>query len=90
MDTERFMKYVAICQRAEYMGISKSHRVAELMDVESADLRFHMRLDEWLKANDLDFAHDFIGIYDNIKRDGSFPVTDFGCFVPRFAGDSQG
>lgn len=86
MDKNRFMKYVEICQRAENMGISKSERHSALMDIESADLMFTMRLDEWLAADDYNFAHDFIGIYENANRGNGFPVTDFGFFVPRFAG----
>ena len=36
------------------------------MDIDSADRKFNLRLDDFLKANDFDFAHDFIGIQKNI------------------------
>ena len=60
--------------------------VDRMMDIESADKKFNMRLDEWLNADDFNFAHDFYGIVNNINREKGFPATDFGFFVPRFAG----
>lgn len=88
MQKERFKKYVEICERAEKEGISDGDRMGELMDVESADKVFDLRLDEWLNADVFNFAHDFCGIKNTIVRE-SFPATDFGLFVPRFAGESQ-
>ena len=41
-----------------------------------------------VEADKFNFAHDFIGIQENIVR-GRFPATDFGYFVPRFAGRSE-
>lgn len=80
----RFLKYVEICERAEKLGICNRDRMESLMDIESADRKFHLRLEEWLKADDFNFTHDFNGIQNNIVRD-SFPATDFNLFVPRFA-----
>lgn len=59
--------------------------IGAIMDIDSADQRFNLRLDEFLEADKFNFAHDFIGIQENIVRE-SFPATDFGYFVPRFAG----
>lgn len=81
---ERVKKYAAICARAKAMEIMRGEAVEALMDIESADKEFNLRLDEFLEADNFDFAHDFIGIQRNIVRD-SFPATDFGLFVPRFA-----
>ena len=39
-----------------------------------------------MKPDDFNFAHDFYGIVNNINREKGFPATDFGFFVPRFAG----
>ena len=78
-----YLKYVEICERAEKLGICKNDRMSALMDIESADRKFRLRLEDWLKADDFNFAHDFCGIQDNIERDG-FPATDFGFFVPRY------
>lgn len=67
------------------MNISTGERVSAMMDVESADKKFNMRLDDWLNADDFNFAHDYCGIQNNINRN-EFPATDFGYFLPRFAG----
>lgn len=81
---ERYMKYVAIAERAENEDLYKGERINLLMDIESADKKFNLRLDDWLNADEFNFAHDLYGIMNNIVRDG-FPATDFGLFVPRFA-----
>ena len=84
MNKERYLKYVKIAERAENEGLYKGERINLLMDIESADMKFNLRLDDWLNADKFNFAHDLFGIMDNIVRD-SFPATDFGFFVPRFA-----
>lgn len=88
MEKERYLKYVKICERAERMKIDTGDRMGTLMDIESADKKFNMRLDDWLQADDFNFAHDYCGIQNNIKR-GEFPATDFGFFLPRFAGKDK-
>lgn len=85
---KRNRKYGAICARAKAMGIVQGDAIGAIMDIDSADQRFNLRLDEFLEADDFNFAHDFIGIQENIVR-GRFPATDFGYFVPRFAGRSE-
>lgn len=82
---ERNKKYAHICVRAKAMGIMWGDAVGALMDIESADKKFDLRLDEFLEADNFNFAHDFIGIQKNIVKE-HFPATDFGYFVPRFAG----
>lgn len=81
---ERYLKYVKIAERAENEGLYSGERINLLMDIESADEKFDLRLDDWLTANKFNFAHDLFGIIDNIVRD-TFPAKDFGYFVPRFA-----
>lgn len=83
---KRQSKYVDIIVRATLMGLMEINEDTErMMDIESADLKFHLRLDDWLKADDFNFAHDFFGIRDNIVRN-EFPSKDFGFFIPRYAG----
>lgn len=89
MNKEKYMKYVEIAERAEKEELYKGERIDLLMDIESADLKFNLRLDDWLNADKFNFAHDLFGIMDNIERD-SFPATDFGFFVPRFAAQVEG
>ena len=84
MSAERTRKYADIADRAEKIGY-KGDRLSLLMDIESADGVFNLRLDDWLNADDFNFAHDLYGIMNNINRT-EFPAKDFGFFVPRFAG----
>lgn len=85
MDKERYQKYVEIAKRAENEDLYNGERISLLMDIESADQKFHLRLDDWLKADEFNFAHDLYGIMNNINRT-EFPAIDFGLFIPRFAG----
>lgn len=48
MEKERYLKYVKIRERAERMKIDTGDRMGALMDIESADKKFNMRLDDWL------------------------------------------
>ena len=84
MSKERYLKYIEIVNRAEREELYKGERIRLLMDIESADMKFNLSLDEWLNADKFNFAHDLFGIMNNIVR-SSFPATDFGFFVPRFA-----
>ena len=78
-------KYIDIMVRATTLGLMDTEELTDRwMDIESADLKFDMRLDDWIVSDDIDFAHDFLGIRDNIVRD-EFPSKDFGFFIPRFA-----
>ena len=81
---ERMELYVKICEKAEKRGYD-GDRLTLLMDIESADKKFNLRLEEMLADDGYDFVHDIQGIIDNINRD-TFPATDFGFFIPRFAG----
>lgn len=82
-------KYIAICERAEkqlgkeLLNNTYGSRISRMMDIESADMEFHLRLDELLKADDEDFYHDVLGIWRESDRT-EFPCT-FGFFVPRYA-----
>ena len=78
--------YVNIMLRATLMGLMEKEQATDrMMDIESADLKFNLRLKDWYNADDFNFAHDFIGIRHNIVRN-EFPSKEFGFFVPRFAG----
>lgn len=79
---ERFLMYVKLAERAEKMGIYHGERMSLLMDIENADKVFDLRLEDLLNADDFNFAHDIIGIVNNIDRNNPF---DFDLFVPRYA-----
>ena len=85
IDKERIGKYAAIAGRAMQEGLFDGEAIDLMMDIESADRKFNLRLDDWLNADKFNFAHDLFGIMNNIVRD-QFPAVDFGLFVPRFAG----
>ena len=83
---EKLEKYNKIIRRAIEEGIEVKSIMTAMMDVESADMKFNMKLDEWMNADLQDFVHDFIGIQRNINRGSGYPAKDFNSFVPRFAG----
>lgn len=83
-DRDKFGFYAKICERAEKNGYD-GERISLMMDIESADKKFNIRLEELLNADDFNFCHDINGIVNNIVRD-TFPANNFGLFVPRFAG----
>lgn len=84
MSRSKMETYVKICERAEKQGYN-GERISLIMDIESADNVFNLRLVDWLSADNANFAHDINGIVNNIVRE-NFPATDFGLFVPRFSG----
>lgn len=81
--TDEFLTIIKIVARAEKMEIDIGSHVTKILDMENARKQFHLRLDDMLAADDLDFAHDFTGIQASINR-----ITGRieNCFVPRFAG----
>ena len=87
MDKDRFLKLVKICERAEKEAPETiamfGDRMSRMMDLESADKQFNLRLDELLEADDENFFHDVIGIWKESNR-RTYPCT-FGMFVPRFS-----
>ena len=82
---EKIETMAKICERAEKMGIAdpRDARWERIIDLEYTDREFHLRLEEFLNADDMDFVHDFCGIQRNFDR----RTCKMGnLFVPRFAG----
>lgn len=79
---------VRIVDRAIEMGFYRDNKITAHMDITNAAKHWSMRLEDWLNADDLNFAHDIVGIYDNIVRE--YPVRFTNYFVPRFAGHKEG
>lgn len=78
--------YDKIVSRAEdIMGRETKgpNRLSLLMDIELADQKFKLRLQEWLDSDKENFAHDWVGIQKNINRQNK---TFSEHFIPRFAG----
>lgn len=72
----------AILDRAKAMGITWGGRMTQAMDIMNADDQFDLDLEDWLNADDENFAHDFIGIQNHMNRE-TMRCENF--FVPRFA-----
>ena len=81
---KRFGLIDRIVARAEEMGIGSGTRVTQMMDIQNADKQFHLRLEEFVNAEPMDFTHDYCGIQREINR-GTGRIEGF--FVPVFAGD---
>lgn len=71
-----------IVVRAQAMDIAILDTTSQMMDIEHAHRQFNLRLEEFLNADDFNFAHDFCGIQRHIDRTTG-KVGDF--FLPRFA-----
>jgi len=79
---ENFKKIAEIAKRAEEMNLLMFDRFSLIMDLECAMERFNLRLDEFVKADNFNFAHDITGIQNNINRQ----TKEFkNCFLPRFS-----
>lgn len=72
-----------IVERAMEMGFYKDNKITAYMDITNAAKYWDMRLEEWLNADDFNFAHDIAGIYENIVRKTPVEFTNY--FMPRFA-----
>lgn len=80
--TQEYDLIFKIVVRAHKMGIAVGDCITQMMDVDHAHKQFNLRLEDWLNADDFNFAHDFCGIQRHIDRStGSVG----GFFLPRFA-----
>ena len=59
---ERNRKYGAICARAKAMGIMQGDAISAIMDIESADRKFNLRLDDFLGADNLVLCQEKVQI----------------------------
>lgn len=84
--TGKISTYIDIVTRASDMGyMENTDTISTIMDIESADKKFNLKLEDWLSADDRNFISDFLGIRNNINRRENFPSIDFGKFVPVYA-----
>lgn len=79
---QEFETIVKIAERAEDMGISAGQRITLIMDLENAHKDVGLNLQELLEADELNFAHDVMGIQAHMNR-GTGKLEDF--FLPRYA-----
>lgn len=76
-----FETIVKICERAEQLDIAPKERMTLIMDLENTHNSVGLNLEGLLAADDLNFAHDVVGIQNHINRETKV-LDDF--FVPRF------
>lgn len=72
---------LAIAQRAQKMNILRVTKLTLLMDLENVNKMFGLRLEDLLRADKLNFAHDVCGIQENMDRKNK-KLNDR--FLPRF------
>lgn len=85
-EKEQFELIMAIVKRADEMGLMVFDRLSLSMDLDATNNEFNLRLQEFLEADNFNFAHDIIGIQNNINR-ATKKIEN--CFVPRFASHSS-
>lgn len=83
-NTKQYEQIIERAKRLELIQMEEDEADI-MMDLFSADETFHLRLEDFLAADDFNFVHDFCGIRNSIIRE-DFPSHDFGFFIPRFAG----
>ena len=74
---------VKIVERAEKEELMMFDRVSLLMDLKLAQKEFNLRLEDFLNADEFNFAHDIVGIQKNINREEKKFENHF---LPRFSG----
>lgn len=82
MGNEQRILMYKIAERAELMGLLLFDRLSLVMDLENTNNEVGLRLYELLNADDLNFAHDIIGIIKNMNRETG-KLENF--FLPRYA-----
>lgn len=82
IEKNMFELILKVIERAEAMGIGFGDRITQMLDIENAHKQFNMDFEDWLAADDLNFAHDFLEIQANMNRITG-KCENF--FVPRFA-----
>lgn len=78
---ERLDLIAKILDRAEALGVDFD-RMSAFMDLGFVDKNIGLRLEDFLKSDDLNFLHDFYGIQKNFNRETK-EMDNF--FLPRFA-----
>lgn len=83
---EQIELIVLIAKRADKMGLMAFDRMSLIMDLQTANDEFNLRLQEFLDADDYNFAHDIVGIQNNINR---LERKMENIFVPRYASNQS-
>jgi len=81
-EAQDFLIILDIVERASKKGYLMFDGLSLSMDLEFTHNLFNLRLQELLQADDFNFAHDIIGIQNNLNRQKRQMEN---CFVPRYA-----
>lgn len=82
MTKDEKMLIMQIAARADENGLLLFNRLSLIMDIEAVHNEIGLRLKELLAADEVNFAHDIVGIQNNIDR-SSKKMMNY--FVPRYA-----
>lgn len=86
-ECETIKLIVEIVNRAEKRDLIAFDRISLIMDLEHTNEQFNLRLNDLLHADNFNFAHDIVGIQNNLNRI-SKEMENF--FVPRYASITEG
>jgi len=82
MINEELDLIIEIAKRAEKNHLIAFDRISLIMDLEVAHNQFNLKLENLLNADNFNFAHDIVGIQNNINR-RTKEIENL--FVPRFS-----
>ena len=82
MTKEERLLIVDVAKRAEEMDLLLFDRMSLIMDIENVHAEIGLNLTELLNADDLNFAHDIVGIQQNFDRQSKKLQN---LFLPRYA-----
>lgn len=82
MEKVKKLTIIEIATRAEKMDLLMFDRLSLIMDIENVHAEIGLKLNELLNADDLNFAHDIVGIQQNFDRQNNKLQNDF---LPRYA-----
>lgn len=82
MTKDEKLTIMKIAERADEKGLLMFDRLSLIMDIEAVHAEIGLRLTELLNADDANFAHDIVGIQQNVDRVNK-KLTN--CFLPRYA-----
>lgn len=85
-DKKRLKLMNKIVDRAIEYDLLDYDRMSLMMDLELADKKWNLRLEEFLDAKRFDFVHDIMGVQRYIDRQKK---TFNDMFVPRHAGKAK-
>lgn len=88
MNKQEWLLIGGIVKRADNEGLMRGNRLSLMMDLEAVYRTVGLRLQDLIVADTFNFAHDILGIQNNMDRSGDGKLIN--CFLPRFSGKSKG